>query len=412
MRPLTLLGLVGLSLKLTVGVVIADEPATLPQLGGSGQPAVPVQPTTPTPPKQPSTPPQPITPPPTSPTTPPLTTAPVASNLGQGPQSSTFAGAGFVPFMMGDLGAGSYVKGLFSFPTLVRTDVVVTPPPSSGNPNPRPQIQTIVRPGQEYRVALLPQVARGGVNIDENESPRPVDRVFFTYNYFNNIGNAVPTLPQYDLHREMYGFELTYWGGDASIGLRMNSLQTTGNSSLASGDFGDLTVISKFALINNRDTNNVLSVGLAVTAPTGPTAHIFGDGDLNSVLLQPWGGFIYNFENAYVQGFSSLIIPTDSRDVSLANNAIGAGYWLYRSCDPSSFVSFVAPIVEGHWIASLNHQGLDSSPVGFPSDVVVITSGVHIGLGRSANLALGAAVPVTGPKVFDIEALAQLNWKF
>ena len=34
---------------------------------------------------------------------------------------------------------------------------------------------------------------------------------------------------------ETYGFELTYLGGNASVGLRMNSLQTTGGSTLGSG---------------------------------------------------------------------------------------------------------------------------------------------------------------------------------
>ena len=35
-------------------------------------------------------------------------------------------------------------------------------------------------------------------------------------------------------------------------------------------DVGDLTVIVKAALLNERPSGNVISVGLAVTAPTGP----------------------------------------------------------------------------------------------------------------------------------------------
>ena len=30
--------------------------------------------------------------------------------------------------------------------------------------------------------------ARGPFKISDNESPRPVDRVFATFNYFNNVG--------------------------------------------------------------------------------------------------------------------------------------------------------------------------------------------------------------------------------
>ena len=34
---------------------------------------------------------------------------------------------------------------------------------------------------------------------------------------------------------------------------------------------GDLTIVTKYALINDRETGNVLSGGLAITAPTSPT---------------------------------------------------------------------------------------------------------------------------------------------
>ena len=162
-----------------------------------------------------------------------------------------------------------------------------------------------------------------------------MDRVFVNYNYFGDITRAFPGVPGTDLHREMYGFEKTFLNGDASIELRMNSLQTTGDTSLANGEFGDLTVITKLALINDRETGNVLSMGFAVTAPTGPNAFLPDGSKLNPTLLQPWSGFIYNLERAYAQGFSSLIIPTDSRDSLVATSSLGVGYWLYRATDPA-----------------------------------------------------------------------------
>ena len=191
----------------------------------------------------------------------------------------------------------------------------------------------------------------------------------------------------------------------------MNSLQTTGGSTFASGDFGDLTVITKYALVNNRDTGNVLSVGLAVTAPTGPDAVLTDGTRLNPVLLQPFTGFIYNWDRLYAQGFSSLIIPTDSDDVLLATSSLGLGFRMYTACDPNARVSYVTPIVEGHATLPVNHRGLSQDLVGLP-DTFVMTNGVHVGLGRRANLALGVAVPLTGPKLFDLQAFAQLNWQF
>ena len=49
----------------------------------------------------------------------------------------------------------------------------------------------------------------------------------------------------------------------------MNTLQGTGDGALGADVFGDMTVISKFALINNLTTGNLFSVGLAVTKIAG-----------------------------------------------------------------------------------------------------------------------------------------------
>ncbi|HEY1379416.1 MAG TPA: hypothetical protein VGF55_21620, partial [Gemmataceae bacterium] len=352
-------------------------------------------------------------------TTPP-TLAPVTNTFAAAPQTSS--GAGFTPYMMGDQGFSSAARGQVCFPGLVpvfippilRT-IQVPPPNGEGPPVTRVIVvrpaQTVLEPGTVCKEFLIPQVGRGAINIEENESPRPVDRVYVAYNYFDNIGAGVPGFPRSNLHREMYGFELTGMGGDASIGLRMNSLQTTGDSTFASGDFGDLTLITKYALVNDRATGNVLSGGLAVTAPTGPDA-IFPTGSrLNPVLLQPYSGFIYNWDRLYAQGFSSIIVPLDARDALITTSSLGLGYWAYRSADPGALVTYVTPVIEGHATIPLNHRGLDQTLVGFP-DTFVLTNGLHIGLGTWSNLAVGVAVPLTGPKVFDVEAFAQLNWRF
>jgi hypothetical protein len=45
-------------------------------------------------------------------------------------------------------------------------------------------------------------------------------------------------------------------------------------------------------------------------------------------------------------------------------------------------------------------------------DLVVLTAGSHFDLFQRARLTLGVATPVTGPRVFDVEALVQFNWRF
>jgi hypothetical protein len=154
----------------------------------------------------------------------------------------------------------------------------------------------------------------------------------------------------------------------------------------------------------------VLSGGLAVSAPTGPDAILLDGSRLNPVLLQPFAGFIRNWDRLYSQGFSSMIVPTDADDVLLATSSLGVGYRVYTASDPSARLSYLTPFVEGHATIPVNHRGLSQDLAGFP-DTVVLTNGVHMGLGR-ANLALGVAVPVTGPRLFDVQAIAQLNWRF
>ena len=43
--------------------------------------------------------------------------------------------------------------------------------------------------------------------------------------------------------------------------------------------------------------------------------------------------------------------------------------------------------------------------------LVVLTSGVHLGLFSNGTLSLGVATPVTGPRLYNVEAFVQLNWR-
>jgi hypothetical protein len=434
--------LAGLLTALAGGMAVAADPVDIMSLIAQTPPAgpAPAQPApTPAPPattipSAPAT--APSTPPTTNqPTTPPglanqPAVAPVSNTAGTAPQALATAGAGFTPYMMGDLPAASYVRGLVAFPGLVP---VVLPPVTVTTPpqiilGPRGNViavipgrtivlvpaRTVFVPGAVTTSVLVPQVGRGDLKIEENESPMPVDRVYVTYNFFDNITRIVGGIPKNDLHRETYGFETTFLDGNASLGVRMNSLQTVGGTTLAGDDFGDLTAIAKLALLSNRETGDVLSVGLAVTAPTGPDAILPDGSRINPTYLQPFVGFIGHAERLFAQGFSSIIVPTDSREATLGTASLGVGYRVYESCDPSAWVRYVTPIVEGHATLAFNHRGFDQ-PItelsGFP-DTFVLTNGLHLGLGNRSNLAVGVAVPLTGPKIFAVEAIVQLNWRF
>jgi hypothetical protein len=281
---------------------------------------------------------------------------------------------------------------------------------------------TIVPVGTPYPAGPLPGfqaqggriqalVAQGAFKITENESPRPQDRVFATYNYFNNVGSGLnpPGLPQSDVHREVIGFEKTFLDGNASIGMRLPFIQVTGDGSVRRSDIGDLDIIGKYAFINDCETGNVLSAGLVATAPTGGNFAPDGAPDIHTWLLQPFVGGIYNLGDFYVQGFSSVLIPLENTDVLYWFNDLGFGYRLYqrdKCCD--RLISSVTPIFEVHISTPLNHHGADQGGI----DIVDLTFGATVGIGERSALNLGFVTPVTGPNPFDFELQVQFNWRF
>ena len=105
-----------------------------------------------------------------------------------------------IPQMIGDLGPGLSIPQPYP----------PTPPP----PPPSPRRAS----------ASFPSVR--GLKVSENQSPRPQDRVFFTFDYFSNVNGALNLklgAPVSDIlvYRYIFGFEKTFDNGNASIGARL-----------------------------------------------------------------------------------------------------------------------------------------------------------------------------------------------
>jgi hypothetical protein len=312
------------------------------------------------------------------------------------------------------------------------TQTVLVPKTITTNTNTPVTIQVPIKVVETIRVPIA--ASTGAFKITENESPVPQDRVFLTYNYFSNVTGpasassfarsdtqvtnlngspaTVSTLfpavaaPQVDVHRETFGFEKTFLDKNASLELRLPVFEEGG--SFVHQNIGDVSLIFKYAVLNDRAAGNVLSTGLVASAPTGPDIETFV-GNIHSFLLQPFVGYVWNQRPFYVLGFNSLVVPTDSRDVTLLFNDVALGYLLYHG-GKEQFLRSVTSTVEAHITTPLNHRG-STDPIVVP-DLVVLTAGVHFGLGGRSTLTLGAATPVTGPRVYDIEAMAQFNWRF
>ena len=257
----------------------------------------------------------------------------------------------------------------------------------------------------------LPLAGRyNGVSVVEWGNPIPRDHVYFGYNFYSNAGGALnPGVGGSDLQRQTAGFEKTIFD-NASIGIRVPFVQQYGPFGLGSQVVGDLTILLKYAAFYDRTTGNAFTGGLAITAPTGGGTAYFPDGTEapHSTLIQPWLGFVRTFGRGYLQGISNLILPTDSRDVTLWGNSLGAGYWLYRG-EPGSFLSAITPIAELHVRTPLNHRDFNGDV--YLQDQVNITTGMHFRFNR-AVISGALVVPLVGPKPFDVEAVGYASYWF
>ncbi len=337
----------------------------------------------------------------------------------QAPEGGTQAAASYDPGLFGDLNnnARRIVTPPVVTPPVVTPPVVTPPPDNTNNPPTNVSAARGSRPGEAQlvagdRIVLAAAVPwRTSFKIGENESPLPTDRVFLTYNYYNDVDVQQLGLSRSDLHREMIGFEKTFLDGNASFGVRLPFLQLTGSKDLEDTHIDDLTMIFKYAFLLDRATGNVLSGGLVLTAPTGERIRINGETAINSTVFQPFVGFIYNLNrDVFFQGFSSVAAPTDARDVTVFFNSVGTGYHLYRNPDPNALLRELVPVAELHVNTPLNHRGSATQPIGY-ADSVDFTGGCHF-IFRRATAGIAFGTPLTGPKPYEFEVLANVNFRF
>ncbi len=279
-------------------------------------------------------------------------------------------------------------------------------------------------PGPRAGALFYPSVR--SFKIAENMSPRPQDRFFFSFNYYNNINDTIDTrngspIDHIKAYRYFFGAEKTFNEGKGSIGVRFpidtvtadspNKLLSTPTSTAV----GDLSVFAKYILEQNTKTGSVASVGLAVTSPTGTVRfadarYLFGIG---SVYIQPFFGYIYNFGNWYIQGFSAFDFPSNYNDVTLMYNDVGIGYYLIRSRDPSRFLTALAPTFEVHVNTPFNHRDpFNKNDIAGTPDVVDLTFGVNFQFRQRSTLTAAFIIPVSSPQPFNTEAALLLNYYY
>jgi len=386
-------------------------------------PAVPGVPRPPVP--SPTVPGVPGVPRPPVPGATPITAAPFAPGVATGPGS--FAAAAVPPTGLGSL-AGGARQGI---PQMLGDNLLSTrqaipggnpavPPPFPPNPPPNP-------PDPRLASALVPSVR--GFKIAENQSPRPQDRLFYSFNYFDRVNEAVnrrleSPVANLRVYRHIFGFEKTYDDQRGSIGLRLPLNTLTGDPTVrgqfarpggTSTSLGDLSIFTKYILKEDPETGSLISVGLVVTPPTGPDTFANANfiTNVHTTTFQPFVGYIWQRGDFYLHGFSAFDFPVDPTDVTLMFNDFGMGYLLVNNREVGRGLTAVSPTFEVHVNTPLNYRNpFETSYISGTPDVVNLTYGVNFEFNNAAVLTLGFVTPVTGPKPFDYEAVVLFNLRF
>jgi hypothetical protein len=279
------------------------------------------------------------------------------------------------------------------------------------------------------------------VKIAENESPRPVDRLYTDFNYYNDLNKsrwAAPTeaIHNVNLYGWAFGLEKTYLNQTVSLGMRVpfDTISAEGKPLHLTPDpitgslipvhtdegftttlFGNISAIAKAVLWEDRASGNLISGGATISFPTASNLKI-DPGQSIVAFIQPFGGYIFTSGDLFVQGFSSITIPlVHAQSIVLFNDA-GVGYWLYRDGSGSGLLSGVAPTLELHLATPLRQisppEDLNLGAGLRLSNVLDMTLGTTFVLTNGATLGVAMAVPLTGPKPFDFETLVQFNYRF
>jgi len=256
-------------------------------------------------------------------------------------------------------------------------------------------------------------VGGGPLKIAENENVRPLDRVFLSYNGYSSIlpGVNADHLGQINYQYETVGFEKTCFDGRTSFGIRVPVYELTGQLVNEETRFGDISLLAKLQLAGDG-AGDAVSAGLVLTLPTGLQPTDIHGQKIHSFVWQPWWGVVTSLsDDLYFQGFNSLAIPSERRDAMILFLDGAVGYWAYRG-EAGGGLTGIVPTSEVHFNYPLTNRGEHntSHSVNVPTSVD-LTEGVHFLFGR-CSLSVGVSFCVTGPSLYDVEGIAQLNIAF
>ena len=263
-----------------------------------------------------------------------------------------------------------------------------------------------------------PGSAIGRSKIAEDTSPIPQDRFIFDYSYFSGAKLIKSGI---DVHRFTPGFEKTYFGGRASLQMKIPMAVTLDNNFVAddaqtgvsSAEFGNISYTFKHLVW----TAPHLSLGLDVTIPTADDVRVRkADGtpllrvENESVYVAPFFGWYHEpCQGFFFHGFLQWDIDTCGStlharevggplvkrgkltDTTVMYTDAGLGWWVHQACSPCEWLQGLALTSEVHWTAALQDPDVmvfndflkpgDTVTYGDPNqtiDTLNMTVGAHI----------------------------------
>lgn len=277
------------------------------------------------------------------------------------------------------------------------------------------------------------------IKIAENTSPQPRCRVFFNYNFFNDVIAGIG-----DVNRYTFGIEHCMACQTRSIELRvpfaatLAADQTLGVQSKDT-EFGNMTIVGKQVLLQNDQS--LLSAGLGVAMPTGSDSRLFLPNgqqvlhiDNESVHLLPFVAALSSPNDRWFwQSFLQFDVDTNGnpirgdlsgrnlsqfgilQDTTLMFVDFGVGYQLYQN--PCCNISGISAVTELHYATTLqdadfaNGNGFMIRDFSNRFDVVNLTLGLNIFGRNGGSIRPAVVIPLrTGDdKQFDYEAQLQAN---
>ncbi len=277
------------------------------------------------------------------------------------------------------------------------------------------------------------------LKASEGNSPRPVDRVYFNFNYFDNAfktqwADPAQSVRHVDVYRYVFGFEKTFLDQRVSLTVQVpfftmdvetrdrvfspdaGGFVANTDSSFTSTDLGNISANVKAVLWEDKASGDLLSAGMIVTLPTA-SSRLIDPGPGSLAYVEPYLGFIWCYDNFYAQGFLAMTVPVARPESIVAFTDLGVGYYVYKNPSGSGCLRAVAPTFEVHVTDPLRQTNPNVDIFGIAdrlhiANTVDLTYGVTFEFSNRSTLAVGVCNPVTGPKPFDVEGIVQFNYRF